>query len=318
VLELFAYLSAIWLVNLLDVGIPAFIAARRLGVRSSAVALVPIGDLYTLAGCAGRNGWSRVWPTLLVWIAPIALMALAIGLYLSGGGDGTASLGPSLPFFGVGLIPYFVIRGLWREVCWETDQGTRLLWVAGLPVLGALRSWPIALRVPRQDKAAPHVRLDSHESVAVASDARPATGPEQASAGVLHDRITSRRQRARPPVWLLSNIVVIAAVGGFLWLDKEHLHLYAGSSDRAEAGRERASTPVRTPTPEVDRVVDVIRKCDIADHMARLGYTCEDVSDFFKANDRIEITVRSAAGGSYIVTLPPTSRVRVGDSWDPR
>jgi type I restriction-modification system DNA methylase subunit len=39
--------------------------------------------VFTLCTVAGRRGWSRVWPILLIWGVPLALGTASVALYLS-------------------------------------------------------------------------------------------------------------------------------------------------------------------------------------------------------------------------------------------
>ena len=125
-----------------------------------------------------------------------------------------------------------------------------------------------------------------------------------------------RFARLRPPAWLLSAVAVLAVVAAFLWLDKSQLHWYA-----AEAlPPATPPAPVVTPTVEPDRVVGVIRKCEAGDELALRAITREgcgtDLASRLRIlNDRLEVTVRTGSGGSYVVTVPPTTSVSVGDVW---
>lgn len=61
-----------------------------------------------------------------------------------------------------------------------------------------------------------------------------------------------------------------------------------------------------------DRVVGVIHRCGLVGRELS-GDNC--TSQF--ANDRLEVTVRTAAATTYTVDIPPGTRVAVGDTWPP-
>ena len=125
-----------------------------------------------------------------------------------------------------------------------------------------------------------------------------------------------RFARLRPPAWLLSAVAVLTVVVAFLWLDKSQLHWYAAAGPAPAT----PTAPVVTPTVEPDRVVGVIRKCEAADELALRvvaleGCGTELASLLRILNDRLEVTVRTSSGGSYVVTTGPTVGVHVGDVW---
>ncbi|MCL4242095.1 MAG: hypothetical protein KJ048_12160 [Dehalococcoidia bacterium] len=132
-------------------------------------------------------------------------------------------------------------------------------------------------------------------------------------------------RRFLPPVWVLSAALVLVGVASFAVADRQALHWYATE--------EPAPTVVPAATPVPDVVVSVSRLCELAPHwdfdkqamvppssgtIRRYQQEgCGGVPDGSKLNDRIEVTVRSGAGGSYVVTLPPDMVFppRVGDEW---
>ncbi len=110
-----------------------------------------------------------------------------------------------------------------------------------------------------------------------------------------------------------SNLVVLGLIGGFLVLDKAQLHWYS-------APPPEAPTPPRE-VPAVDRVVGITRVCEPAPSHRRefeLFWPyggCEALLDLQKVNDHLEVTVRTSTGGSYTVSVPVTTEVRVGQEW---
>ncbi len=124
-------------------------------------------------------------------------------------------------------------------------------------------------------------------------------------------------RRFRPPVWVLSAALVLVGVASFAVADRQALHWYATE--------EPAPTVAPSATPVPDVVVGVQRLCDLVGRSGgpptgstvRLFQSggCDGVPDQVKVNDRIEVTVRSGAGGSYVVTVAPDSTVSVGDTW---
>jgi hypothetical protein len=107
-----------------------------------------------------------------------------------------------------------------------------------------------------------------------------------------------------------SNLVVLGLIGGILVLDKAQLHWYS-------APPLEAATPTRE-VPAVDRVVAVTRVCEPADgdrQKLELFGGCEAVHDLMKVNDHLEVTVRTSTGGSYTVSVPATTTVRIGQEW---
>lgn len=132
-------------------------------------------------------------------------------------------------------------------------------------------------------------------------------------------------RRFLPPVWVLSAALVLVGVASFAVADRQALHWYVPEEP----------TPAAAPTPLPDVVVSVSRLCELAPswdwNKEAMGPPssalvrwyqregCEGVPDGSKLNDRIEVTVRTGTGGSYVVTLPPDHWVgrvvRVGDVW---
>ena len=115
------------------------------------------------------------------------------------------------------------------------------------------------------------------------------------------------------PAWVLSSVATLAIVVGLATLDRQVVHWYSAPS----------ATPTPAPTatapPEPDRVVGVVEKCDPVDadaaqRVARYG--CPNEAKILGAlNHRLELTVRTSSGGSYVVTVPPTTPVSIGDTW---
>ena len=115
--------------------------------------------------------------------------------------------------------------------------------------------------------------------------------------------------RFLPPAWFLSAGVVALLVAGFGYADKTRLHWYA------------AATVV---TADPDRVVGVIRRCDLTDGKGAKVGDSGDACAMWKTrpgvvlvDDRLEITVRTSQGTTYLVTMPVASAVTVGMAWPP-
>jgi hypothetical protein len=107
----------------------------------------------------------------------------------------------------------------------------------------------------------------------------------------------------------LSSIATLALVAAFLVADRQTLHWYTAQP-----------VPTPTATPQVpDRVVGVVEKCDPVDAGAarELAYMgCAELATVEQVvNHRLEVTVRTSSGGSYVVTVKPDTRVKVGDRW---
>ncbi|NJD66081.1 MAG: hypothetical protein FIB00_12750 [Chloroflexi bacterium] len=130
-------------------------------------------------------------------------------------------------------------------------------------------------------------------------------------------------RRFLPPVWVLSAALVLVGVASFAVADRQSLHWYVPE--------EPAPTAVPAATPVPDVVVGVSRLCELAprwdiDKQAMGPPSsgtirryqqdgCAGIPDQLKLNDRIEVTVRTGTGGSYVVTVAPDSTVSVGDTW---
>ena len=295
-----------------------------------------------LAIAGGRRGWSAVWPVPVVWLSPVGILAAVFAASYSASPNSDPAQAPILVALACGLLlPCVILRFLWQEACWRTEQSDRWIWVVAVPLVGALRSWPVAFRATRTAPPAPLANLSSVElsAVPVRHD-RPGSnnspdpsqpGEDAVSEPTVPGRPTSRTRpgsvrssarlyRLRLPSWLLSAVAVLAAVVTFLWLDKSQLHWYA-----AEAlAPATPIAPIATPTVQPDRVVGVIRKCEAGDasvvfRIGREGCGIPSVDASRRAkivfNDRLEVTVRTGSGGSYVVTVPPTTNVNVGDVW---
>jgi hypothetical protein len=127
-------------------------------------------------------------------------------------------------------------------------------------------------------------------------------------------------RRFVPPAWVVSAAVVLVAVGGFGLADRELLHWYGPHA-------QATATPMPRPTAKAapDVVVGTARLCDLVgrsgDPPSQITLTvfrrsgCGGVPESQKLNDRIEVTVRTGSGGSYVVTVAPDTAVNVGDVW---
>lgn len=78
------------------------------------------------------------------------------------------------------------------------------------------------------------------------------------------------------------------------------------------------SAPTEQPK---DRVVNVMRVCEAATKADGRPFPievlggCEGADAIMKVNDHLEVTVRTATGGSYTISVPVTKKVRVGQEW---
>lgn len=112
-------------------------------------------------------------------------------------------------------------------------------------------------------------------------------------------------------LWVLSNVAILALIGGFLVADRQTLHWYSAPP----------ADPTATPRPEPDRVVGVTCRKEFPDSSAaRLaqGRDCDDAASLARFRGGqvwLEVTVRTFSGGSYVVTVPPETKVKVGDRW---
>ena len=116
--------------------------------------------------------------------------------------------------------------------------------------------------------------------------------------------------RFLPPAWFLSAGVVILLVAGFGYADKTRLHWYAeGSEPSAARGAVAALEP--------DRVVGVIRRCIFYDtaNAAQVQATEDDClrPGARPPGHRQEVSVRTQQGIIYLVSVPVSSAVKVGD-----
>ena len=115
--------------------------------------------------------------------------------------------------------------------------------------------------------------------------------------------------RFLPPAWFLSAGGVVLLVAGFGYADKTRLHWYA----------EETAPPAVTAAvaaPEPDRVVGVIRRCMRGGTLAETGIGCSRADVGFR-NDRLEVTIRTSQGTTYLVDMPVGTSVKVGDPWPP-
>lgn len=121
------------------------------------------------------------------------------------------------------------------------------------------------------------------------------------------------------PWWALlaSNALVLGLVAGYLALDATTLHWVAPSE--AEV-LDRGQTPEASPTPAVDRVVGVIRKCNAMGMPlgpAGAPLTGDDCNAGGTTNDRKEVTIHTVQGSSFVVEVATNTRVSVGMEWPP-
>ena len=116
--------------------------------------------------------------------------------------------------------------------------------------------------------------------------------------------------RFLPPAWFLSAGVVVLLVAGFGYADKTRLHWYA-----PETAPPAVTAAVAAPEP--DRVVGVIRRCMRGGQLAESGDVCGQGGTVRMLDDRLEITIRTQQGTIYLVSLPVSTSVKVGDPWPP-
>ena len=115
--------------------------------------------------------------------------------------------------------------------------------------------------------------------------------------------------RFLPPAWFLSAGVVALLVAGFGYADKTRLHWYA-----QETAPRAVTAAVAAPEP--DRVVGVIRRCLVGPQVGETGDGCSR-TDFKVFDDRLEVTIRTSQGTTYVVTVSASPSVFVGMTWPP-
>ena len=120
--------------------------------------------------------------------------------------------------------------------------------------------------------------------------------------------------RFLPPAWFLSAGVVVLLIAGFGYADKTRLHWYV----------EEPAAPAVTAAvaaPEPDRVVGLIRRCIFYDaaNAAQVQATEDDClrPGAKPLGHRQEVSVRTQQGIIYLVSVPVSSAVKVGDPWPP-
>ena len=116
--------------------------------------------------------------------------------------------------------------------------------------------------------------------------------------------------RFLPPAWFLSAGVVALLVAGFGYADKTRLHWYA-----QETAPPAVTAAVAAPEP--DRVVGVIRRCIRGGKYAETGDGCSRADGGRFMDDRLEVTIRTSQGTTYLVAMPVGTSVKVGDPWPP-
>lgn len=302
-----AYLTALWLVALVFHAFPIFIVARKLRVSGSWWAMLPVGDLITLARCGDRTGWGAVWPSLVFWTV------------------------------GFLWLQFVVLWNLWGAVCWHNDVSKWWGRLASVPFVGVIGAWAIALKLvppeegyPEEQDAPEEEAADNRLSLelppaplsapppstvkAVLTCARePALAPTNPTPDARQGRIPAAR---RPPAWLASAGLVFAALVAFLFLDKTQLHWYAPAD--VTLPLRTAVAPTEVPPAAPDRVVGIVETCDVR-NPGTLDYTrmygC--TGTLLPMNRRLELTIRSSVGGSYVVSVPIGFNVRLGDEWPP-
>lgn len=116
----------------------------------------------------------------------------------------------------------------------------------------------------------------------------------------------TRRSVPLPPGWLVSSLLTVALVSGFVWADREHLHWYVPD----EGATSPSSTVVAIPAPSPDTVVGVVLKCSSRssgspERTALTGDVCKNNGTAYKS-----VTVRTDTGATYVVEVPQETNVR--------
>lgn len=322
----------LWFAALVWAGIPALIVGKRAGVSLWLWAALPVGDFTTLGRAAGRGRASAVWPAAAVYVLPVVLLAgVLVGVAAVSSGDAAESGVPdavlALAFAAAFAPSYLIAVVVWSDTCRALGYSARWALLAaippfGIPVAWYVSRWPDAVEEPSDglaDASSLPLVIGEESSPSAPSQADALTDGSSAvvsrSAQERHPRAPHRNatNRERPrlqgrslrvPFWLVSNVAILALVAGFLVADKQTLHWYS------------PPPPTPTPRPKPDRVVGVLRKCDlprapIETHVGKDCVTWQGLAE----NDRLEVTVRTFSGGSYVVTVPPETKVKVGDRW---
>lgn len=116
--------------------------------------------------------------------------------------------------------------------------------------------------------------------------------------------------------FVAASIVTLGIGAGFLAADKQWLHWYSGEPAPAASAAQIAA-------PEPDRVVGLLRQCEVQLVGGGLGNTTRTVvaeagsacAGTGVLDDHLHVTVRRASGSTYDVDVPYDPSISVGSSW---
>lgn len=146
------FIAALWVPFLFLSGMPALLAAQRLGERRGVNwALVPLGDIFVLAE-ASKLGKREA----LCWLlGGVGLAVAGQSLQAAGraGDDTLYYVGVVLWFMGA-VMPWAMLIALWSFVAEMSGQNPALARVMLVPIAGSIMIWVIALRIPQHSHPA--------------------------------------------------------------------------------------------------------------------------------------------------------------------
>ncbi len=339
--DLLEYLVAVIVFQLVSIGIPGFVLAWRVGTGRPWLALVPV-LMFAKITDSGHQALRQkvINGVVLGLLFPIAL-AVPASLNAREAAPYETGTTSDEVYWGLASTVSLVVclgvwMAMWDGVCRATGQNTRKVWLFFVPLVNFAMPWVIALQAKRLGGFGGKSLIGGREADA-STGASPLAPRRQEEAGVPrrvpltslaqagqptqnvadNRRARSRLRASAPPVWLLSNLALLALFIGFVFWEQG---VPGSSADQ----RTPTPTPTSTPTPEPDRVVGVVERCDAVDDralrlLARDG--CAATAQAYPqrvVNHRLEVTVRTFSGAVYVVEVSPSTRVSLGDVWPPK
>lgn len=329
--DLLEYAVAVIVFQLVSIGIPGFVLAWRVGSGRPWLALAPVLMFAKITDCGHQGLRQKVINGVVLGL--VFPVALAVPASLNAGEAAPYDTGTTSEevYWGLASTVSLVVclgvwMAMWDGVCRATGQNGRKVWLFFVPLVNFAMPWVIALQAKRLVRSGVElVPQRSSEAPPRAPTQLAEPRPAQSSRG---DQSAPRRRswrrptlgvRRRPPVWLLSNFVLVALFGVFLLFGGTGI----GSGFRQQSAPVPTSVPA-TPTPEPDRVVGVVERCDAVNEraLARLARDgCTAMAAAFPQavmNHRLEVTVRTFSGAVYVVEVSPSAGVSLGDVWPPK